>query len=574
MRLYPFLGLTMLTIIFTALFFPFPYMNTPIDSIALLLFFIVSVLLNAYPIRLKETYVSLVPLVHLFIFLQYGFLIELMVSQISLFLFILFSQYQWKIKHFFFHCLIFWMSLMSALSYYVVEAMFPYTLIGDIPLIPIVAYIATSFFTNHVILNWTLWIRRLPLSTFTWEELRWNVVTHCLAIPISALLIVVYEYGFGLFGALVITIPILIIAYIFKLVNDVEEANQQLKTIHELTSSFTSELNLEKNLDALVQAIQDIQTYDMCYIYRLNEKRQQLDPIRIDVRDTFHRRYATSETLSSDAGIASQVIQKTKPIIINRETELYLAKGRPNINVPIKSLMAVPLKTKEEVVGVIFLAKLKENGFSKKDVTLLEIMAHHAATSIHNAYIYQQTERRALKDELTGLFNYRGFEQRLEKAIEHAQQFEYPLALLILDIDYFKEVNDQFGHLTGNKVITHIATLIQSHVRQEEDVVARYGGEEFTILLPHTSQDTAYGIADRLRVAIQSAPVSVTDDLHSGKEVLIRNTVSIGVAVYPLHADDALSLVRHADRAMYVGAKQRGRNRVAVYEQNEGGTSA
>jgi len=157
-------------------------------------------------------------------------------------------------------------------------------------------------------------------------------------------------------------------------------------------------------------------------------------------------------------------------------------------------------------------------------------------------------------DGLTGLYNHKAFQERLVEEVERAERYGHSVALLMLDIDHFKQINDTHGHPAGDAVLRMIADLMSSHVRPS-DHVARYGGEEFTILLPHATQSGALTSAERLRRTIETRAVQVT------KEVMLKVTVSIGVAVFP---DDALSadkLISAADDALYA-AKQAGRNRV------------
>jgi len=157
-------------------------------------------------------------------------------------------------------------------------------------------------------------------------------------------------------------------------------------------------------------------------------------------------------------------------------------------------------------------------------------------------------------DGLTGLYNHKAFQERLVEEVERAERYGHSVALLMLDIDHFKQINDTHGHPAGDAVLRMVAEFMRGHVRPS-DHVARYGGEEFTILLPHASQSGALTSAERLRRTIETRAVQVT------KEVMLKVTVSIGVAVFP---DDVLSadkLISAADHALYA-AKQAGRNRV------------
>ena len=163
----------------------------------------------------------------------------------------------------------------------------------------------------------------------------------------------------------------------------------------------------------------------------------------------------------------------------------------------------------------------------------------------------------AIRDGLTGLYNHRTFYILLENEISRATRYHRPLSLLLLDIDFFKHVNDSYGHRAGDTVLHALSSRLNSRMRSI-DRVCRYGGEEMTVLLPETDVSTATKIADDLRILIEQQPF----DIGNGQKISI--TVSIGVATYPDHAEELSLFVSHADTALYE-AKDGGRNRVCVY---------
>jgi two-component system, cell cycle response regulator len=167
------------------------------------------------------------------------------------------------------------------------------------------------------------------------------------------------------------------------------------------------------------------------------------------------------------------------------------------------------------------------------------------------ARLVAELEHLAVKDELTGLFNYRHFQAQLKSEVQRVARYERPLALIILDVDHFKEINDTLGHAVGDQVLAGIANVLRESVRAT-DSVYRYGGEEFAMLLPETPGEPALGVAERARLAVEKA------DLAQGRRV----TISAGMAEYrsPERGEE---LLRRADAALYV-AKRTGRNRVAM----------
>jgi diguanylate cyclase (GGDEF)-like protein len=167
-------------------------------------------------------------------------------------------------------------------------------------------------------------------------------------------------------------------------------------------------------------------------------------------------------------------------------------------------------------------------------------------------------KRRATTDALTGLHNFGYFQEQIRRELEAARRYEYPVSLLMMDMDHFKAYNDAHGHTTGNRLLMELGALLQSHVRKA-DVACRFGGEEFAIILPHTGKKDAYLLCDRLRATIETMGFAGEEALPSGKV-----TVSSGVATFPEDADNAEDLIERADKALYA-AKRSGRNLVQTY---------
>ncbi|MEI7848234.1 MAG: diguanylate cyclase [Chloroflexota bacterium] len=170
-----------------------------------------------------------------------------------------------------------------------------------------------------------------------------------------------------------------------------------------------------------------------------------------------------------------------------------------------------------------------------------------------------ELENLSMTDFLTNLFNRRYFMLRGTEAIKLVSRNEEPLALLMLDIDWFKKVNDNYGHEIGDLALQHVAAVLKSSLR-EIDILARMGGEEFAVLLPNTAQNEAVALAERVRKLMQDSPFETT-----GKALSI--TVSIGAAVFENGMLDIYSLLRNADMALYE-AKRSGRNRVVLFQNN------
>jgi diguanylate cyclase (GGDEF)-like protein len=228
--------------------------------------------------------------------------------------------------------------------------------------------------------------------------------------------------------------------------------------------------------------------------------------------------------------------------------------------------MCLPIERDNQVVGILVLLSEQRNIYEKYQFMLIELLANFMAVSLLNAQHYEQTKQISEHCALTGLYNYRYFDDAL-KGLFQERAPENPVSLIMMDLDHFKQVNDTYGHEAGNDVLREVAARLSREIVDEDVVLARYGGEEFAVILPNCGSARAAKVADTLWRSITAQPFHTKNTLDFDQNVLLKMTVSVGVASYPENSEDELELVRHADRAMYVGAKQKGRNRVSIYHE-------
>ena len=251
-------------------------------------------------------------------------------------------------------------------------------------------------------------------------------------------------------------------------------------------------------------------------------------------------------------GVAGVVARTGEPVhgrVGSDRDELQLAAAEPRA----ESVVSVPLKSQNRVIGVLNLYdRVMGDDFDDDDVATIRSFANQATVAIDNVLLHQEAQRLSITDGLTGLWNYRYFQMTFDKEIERASRFERPLALLVMDLDKFKAVNDEYGHQRGDSVLIELATRIKGTIR-EVDILARYGGEEFVLILPETDLEGAVQAAGKICDLVRLRRFGAAG------EVPIRVTVSIGVAVFPDHGSSASALVRSADSALYA-AKEAGRD--------------
>ncbi|MDO8885485.1 diguanylate cyclase [Candidatus Oleimmundimicrobium sp.] len=250
--------------------------------------------------------------------------------------------------------------------------------------------------------------------------------------------------------------------------------------------------------------------------------------------------------------ICGKIIAKEKPSIL-----LFKSKNKNcNLDFNNENFLGVPLVTREGVIGVMCLFGVDDEKFNKEKMDLISTASMQIAVAIKNVQLYAAAETLALTDDLTGLHNYRSFQNKLLEEVERAKRGNCPLTMAIVDVDGFKIYNDNLGHMAGNKTLKKLAFLLENEVRVY-DIVARYGGDEFCIIFPGTDKEEALEIADRVRASVEKHKFSMEDAVPGGI------TLSTGLATYPSDAKYIEDLIGCADKALYE-AKNAGRNLIRV----------
>lgn len=249
-------------------------------------------------------------------------------------------------------------------------------------------------------------------------------------------------------------------------------------------------------------------------------------------------------------------------VIYARLRELWAREG---ITVHVRSVIALPFELEPEVSGVFLLRRsIEQPALVEADMDFAKTVVHSALMAIRRARAVEETlaanevlDALAHLDPLTDLLNRRALAARLDGEIDRVRRYDSPLALLMVDLDHFKTVNDTYGHLVGDSVLAEFARILKRNTRSV-DLVARYGGEEFLIALPETTYDGAVAFAERL------CEETASHLFRGGSHGTVRLTASIGIATFPAPGVDGLeALLASADAALY-RAKQDGRNRVVA----------
>jgi len=323
-----------------------------------------------------------------------------------------------------------------------------------------------------------------------------------------------------------------------------QRRTRQLEAINAVAKETRSLLRLDDLLPTICNLILQYFAVDHAAVLMLDRRRL----VVLAHKGKLTEAATGGVELNHHAGISGKAMAEGKTIVANR------TKSYPGYVAGFKETQAeacIPLIALGEKLGVLALENASVDSFHDEDIHALEAVADICADAIHSAQSFKRMEEMADIDGLTGIYNRRHLEKRLISEIDRLSRYEHGMGMLMIDIDNFKNLNDEFGHILGDEVLREVSLLFQKHLRKA-DVLCRYGGEEFAVLLPETVGDKAVGVADKLRRFVEN---------HHFPGLGRPLTVSIGVADFPDHGSTRDDLVKAADTALYA-AKDAGRNKV------------
>lgn len=319
---------------------------------------------------------------------------------------------------------------------------------------------------------------------------------------------------------------------------------EELSIFNEIGKTLTSTLDIKEILNIIMLKIGELLRPDNWSLLLADEERGDLY-FEIVVGERADK--IKHMRLKMGEGIAGWVAAKGEKLLIPDVSK----DERFTLNVDLvsgfetRSVVCVPLKCKGKVLGVIELVnKVGRNKFSEEDVFILTTLADYAAIALENAQYFNKIKELTITDDVTGLYNSRYLYDYLEQEMRRSQRYEMELSIIFLDLDYFKTVNDTYGHLVGSRLLREIAKVILTCLR-DVDIAVRYGGDEFVVILPSTSKKKAVLVAERIRDCMKNTVFLQSQGLK------IRQTASFGVASFPKDANNKLDLIRQADNAMY-----------------------
>lgn len=323
-----------------------------------------------------------------------------------------------------------------------------------------------------------------------------------------------------------------------RLLAEIQQRSAELEAVRRASLSLTASLDLEEVLDNILEnTLQLVDNAQDAHIFLYEHGR-----LRFGAALWSDGRKGMPWAAPRENGLTYSVAREGEMILVADMRRHPLFADTPSSWEG--SIVGVPLKIGARVVGVMTVAHPQANAFSETQLRAVSLLGDQAAVAIENARLHDLVTRQARTDALTGLPNRRALDERLEAEIRNANRFKQPLALIMLDLDGFKAVNDSYGHPIGDRVLQQVANCLRERMR-DNDFIARYGGDEFALMLPNTDSATARTLAERLQLRMDQC-VSL-----SPEQVQISLDITCGLSVYPSDGTTAAALLAKADQALY-----------------------
>lgn len=336
-----------------------------------------------------------------------------------------------------------------------------------------------------------------------------------------------------------------------SLMTTVKHQADELDALKRISLNLTSSLDLQTVLDALVsEAIGLVRNARSVHIY-LYERGNLVFGAALNSDGERNKPIANPRP----DGLTSSVIQTGRQIIVEDIRTHPLYQGI--VHNWSGSITGIPLKFKDEILGVMNLSRGVTGRFTRSELRLMSLLADQAAVAIFNARLYKRISQMANTDSVTGLPNRRALDERLQEEWRLCEQTQNPFAVVMMDLDGFKAVNDTFGHNVGDELLYSLFNFLAQRMRSS-DFLARYGGDELTLVMRNTDLTAAQVVTQKV--------IDLMQEYHfnfpGGREVKLG--ITAGIAIYPTHASNPSDMIRAADSALYHAKKySRGRYSVA-----------
>lgn len=523
------------------------------------IFLTLSIIVALYPIHTEDSVLFLINGVSLSTFVLFGLLAELILTSIALLALMIRSNikidehYRYPLNLMMFQFL----SVMSALSYYLFKPLMRPLSFYDHSLTVLAIYMFVHLIGNQVVMyvlnRYYFGNKETKLIN---DHLNFSIYASLFTVPISFILIYLFE-ELTIAGALIGAIPFVTVTLGLNFFYKSKMNNTYLNKVNALAQALTEKKKRSEVIETYLGSLAKIFPVDALSYFTVSPT-EEFHRVVV-YQDKIGIKTMREEFLLSDQSILKQAVSTEQILFYSRSSD-WKKYCINDITYSAESAMVLPVFYNDNVTELILLSHRTKNRYNDMLISLIKILHQYFAVALDNAAQYEQLEVDGETDFLTGLPNLKSFSKKLEESVNADHEF---ISLIVLDLDRFKRINDTYGHQAGNEVLKQLSQLLKSSV-QDDNIVARYGGEEFVLLLPGYSKQKAGELAESIRKQIEHQACTITHSIQKKETITVFVTASLGVATYPEDAREADELITTADKAMYIGSKQKGRNRVTI----------
>ncbi|MCM3637270.1 diguanylate cyclase [Sporosarcina luteola] len=454
-------------------------------------------------------------------------------------------------------------SLISAAIFYALGGSLTQMSLGSFFLAGFIFATVYSLLNSAILFIVFKWIKAgtSGMKKIVW----WDYISTILLLPFAITFCLLMQQV-GTKAFLLIGVPFLIVLLVSSNYMKSNKLNEVLSSSTVIGHQLADRLRVEDVFLTFIDKIKGVIPYESAYIVdlRMGENLVMLALKEGEFRSGEANRFSFPQKKSDGDGLDVEV---TKLFLNKRSISSLIGY---TFDPSVESVMTAPIKRNQKTEAFLVLTSNHRYAFEEMHVKMVDLLTGYFATAVEKARYYERTVEKSVRCGLTGLYNFRYLESKLDEEVIRYHTGEIStLSTIILDIDHFKAVNDTYGHQSGNDLLCTFAALLRSH-QTSEITLARYGGEEFVMILPNYEKYEAVELAETIRKEVEESSFKIIPDLSEDREPTIVNmTVSVGVATMPMDAKDGKELLRNTDRALYIGGKQAGRNRVGVYEEEK-----
>jgi diguanylate cyclase (GGDEF)-like protein len=338
--------------------------------------------------------------------------------------------------------------------------------------------------------------------------------------------------------------------------DQIKNANREIFALYEIARTFGSSLDIEDTLSILVNKVGHIVAFDTCVVYLYDELKAYAEAAHVAGKNA---ELLKNRCVAPGEGVTGFALANRRPISRIDPSLDFVGVELPD-GFEYRAMVSLPLLKDERLLGALSIYSAELSEYSEEHMRLLDTVTRLASDALSNAINHAEAESNALTDPLTGLPNARYMYLRFDQEAARARRTGRPFQVVMLDVDEFKQVNDTFGHKTGDKMLREVARLLQTQLR-EYDFLARYAGDEFVAIVQDLVGDQVNELTERIERTIQTFSLHVRAEHHA------RVGISVGSATYGVDGETLDQLLIAADQAMY-SAKSEHRKRKPLHDEN------